>query len=48
MNICPQCKLAHDKSHIIINYDDKYYICDKHNSNYILYCKNCKQNLCLH
>ena len=48
MNICPQCKLAHDKSHIIINYDDKYYICNIHNSNYILYCKNCKQNLCLH
>ena len=30
-NICPLCKLNHDKSHIIINYEDKNYICDKHN-----------------
>ena len=45
-NICPLCKEQHDKSHIIINYDDKYYICDKHNENYILYCEDCKMNLC--
>ena len=48
INICPLCKLAHDKSHIIINYDDAYYTCDMHNNKYILYCKNCKQNLCLY
>ena len=35
-NICPLCKLNHDKSHIIINYEDKNYICDKHNEPFIL------------
>ena len=45
-NICPLCKTNHDQTHKIINYDDKYYICDKHNENYILYCKQCKLNIC--
>ena len=30
-NICPLCKSNHDKKHIIINYVDKNYICNKHN-----------------
>ena len=46
-NICPLCKSNHDQSHKIINYDDKYYICEKHNENYISYCEECKMNLCL-
>ena len=31
-NICPLCNLNHDKNknHIIINYDDMNYICEKH------------------
>ena len=45
-NICPLCKTNHDNKHKIINYDDKYYICDKHNENYISYCEKCKINLC--
>ena len=45
-NICPLCKPSHEQSHKVINYDDKYYICDKHNENYILYCEDCKLNLC--
>ena len=27
-NICPICQSKHDRSHKIINYDDKYYICE--------------------
>ena len=46
-NICPLCKSEHDKAHRIINYDDKYYICRKHNENYILYCEDCKVNICM-
>jgi len=45
-NICPLCKSNHDNTHKIINYDDKYYICDKHNDYYISYCEECKINLC--
>ena len=47
LNLCPICYSIHDKSHKIINYDDKYYICEKHNKEYIAYCKDCKQNICL-
>jgi len=45
-NICPLCKSNHDKEHKIMNYDDKYYICERHNENYISYCEECKINLC--
>ena len=45
-NICPLCKLSHDKSHNIINYDQKNYICLKHNDIYSRYCNKCKMNIC--
>ena len=45
-NICPICKIKHDNSHTIINYEKKNYICDKHNEIYIKYCKRCKENIC--
>ena len=45
-NICPSCKKNHDEKHKIINYDYKYYICDKHNEKFISYCEDCKLNLC--
>ena len=32
MNLCPLCKLNHDKNHKLINYEDKYYI----NAKYII------------
>ena len=38
-NICQKCKNNHDKTHNIIDYDNKNYICDKHNERYSLYCK---------
>ena len=45
-NICPLCKDQHDKSHDIINYNDKNYICEDHSERYYSYCKSCKKNLC--
>ena len=47
MNLCPLCKSVHDKSHSIINYDNKNYICNKHNEIYFKYCDDCKIDLCL-
>ena len=46
MNLCPLCKSIHDKAHTIINYDNKNYICNKHNEILFKYCKNCKIDLC--
>ena len=46
-NICLLCKENHNKEHKIIDYDNKNYLCNKHNEQYILYCENCKENLCM-
>ena len=46
-NICPLCKSNHDKNHIIINYDDKNYLCKKHNDVFNKYCKTCNENICI-
>ena len=48
-NLCPECKLKHDKSHEnnIIDYDNKNYICDIHNDFYNSYCDECNKNLCM-
>ena len=45
-NICPLCKSIHDENHIIINYDNKNYICDQHNEAFNKYCEDCKENIC--
>ena len=45
--ICPSCKSTHAENHKIINYDDKNYICNKHNESYCKYCEQCKEHLCL-
>ena len=47
IDLCPICKVKHDKTHIIIDYDKKDYICEEHNDLFIKYCCSCKQNLCL-
>ena len=47
INICPLCKSKHDKNHNIINYDQKEYICEIHNENYVKYCDTCKNNICM-
>ena len=47
MNLCPLCKLNHDKNHDIIKYEQKNYICSKHNKEYNSYCEKCKEDICL-
>ena len=32
INLCPLCKYKHDKSHNIINFNKKNYICKRHNN----------------
>ena len=46
-NLCPECKIFHDKKHKIIKYDFKNYICPEHNMHYIRFCNQCKINICL-
>ena len=46
-DICPTCKINHDKSHKIIKYDERNYICNIHNEIFICYCKTCKKNICM-
>ena len=47
MNLCPLCKSNHDKNHKIINYEQKYYICNVHNKEYNSYCKTCNKDICI-
>jgi len=46
-NICPLCKSVHDKNHTILNYNDKNYICKKHNDTFTKFCKTCNENICI-
>ena len=46
-NICVLCKEKHKNNHSIINYEQKNYICGKHNDSYVKYCHDCKQNICM-
>ena len=47
INLCPLCKKGHDRSHKVIDYDDKDYECSTHIRPFKSYCKNCNENLCL-
>jgi len=46
MDLCPLCKTNHDSEHNIIKYDQRHYICPKHNDTYIKYCEECSMNIC--
>ena len=46
-NLCPLCKSSHDKTHKIVEYDNKFFICDLHNESYNSYCSDCKKDICL-
>ena len=46
INLCPLCKLNHDKNHNIINDYKINYICQKHNEIFSKYCNKCKINIC--
>ena len=39
-NICVLCKSSHDQNHNIIKYEQKNYVCSKHNELYTKYCNN--------
>ena len=45
-NLCESCKSMHEKTHNIINYQEKYFICDLHFEPYNAYCLKCKKDLC--
>ena len=47
INLCPLCKENHDQNHNIINYEQKYYICDIHNRQFNSFCKSCKKDICV-
>ena len=47
INICPLCKSIHNKNHDIIDYEQKYFICNLHNESFFSYCSSCKKNICL-
>ena len=44
--LCPLCKMIHDKTHNIINFDNNY-LCSIHNESYSKYCLECKTNSCI-
>ena len=47
-NLCPSCQNEkHDKTHEIIKYGQKHYICNLHNCQYISYCFDCKKDICM-
>ena len=47
-NICPLCKSKHsNEDHNIIKYEQKNYICQKHNDTFFKYCQDCKKNICI-
>ena len=45
-NLCPLCQSSHDKSHYIIDYSQKNFICKIHNDIYNNYCEDCKKDIC--
>ena len=46
MNLCPFCRNSHNKSHYIIDYEQKNFICRSHYNLYISYCNECKKDIC--
>ena len=47
LTLCPLCKINHEKEHKIINFEDKNYICYKHDEHFTKYCEECKLNICI-
>ena len=46
LNLCFLCKTIHDKSHYIIDYDDKDFYCQIHSDGYNCFCLDCQKDLC--
>lgn len=47
INLCPLCRNSHNKSHDIIKYEQKNFICQYDNDCFSCYCQNCKQHCCI-
>ena len=47
IDLCPMCKSTHEKDHDVIDYEEKNYICEKHNKYFSSYCETCKKNTCI-
>ena len=45
-NLCESCKSMHDKTHNIINYQEKSFFCDIHCEPFNSYCFTCNEDLC--
>ena len=46
-NLCRLCESIHDKSHNIIDYEDKFFTCNLHYESYYAFCMDCKKDICL-
>ena len=46
LNLCLLCQTIHDKSHYIIDYDDKDFYCQIHSDVYNCFCLDCQKDLC--
>ena len=46
LNLCPLCKSRHNQNHMVLNYENKIFICEEHGESFISYCFSCKKNLC--
>ena len=46
MNLCPLCRLKHDKNHCIVDYELSNYKCEMHGKDYVSYCPECKKDIC--
>jgi len=46
-NICRGCENTHDRTHKIIDYENKNFICEKDFDNYNSYCTTCKKGICM-
>ena len=46
INLCLLCQINHDKSHYIVDYEKKDYLCRDHFETYIYYCNECKKDIC--
>lgn len=51
INLCQKCMIIHkhenNNINYIINFDNKTYICEYHNKEFIKYCKECRKNICI-
>ena len=44
--LCDACKINHDNSHDIIDYNKKNFLCIEHKEKFNSYCQKCKLNIC--